>query len=107
MPVFEPVVGCEFTFNGGKEGRSFVHLCKVTQVVPLKKLAYTWRYQGYEGISEVTFELFEEGSKTRLKLTHTGLESFPKTAHNDFAKTNFANGWTQIIGTWLVKYLEE
>ena len=53
------------------------HICKITEVDPQRKLKYSWRYQGYEGISYVTFELFSEGKATRLKLTHEGLESFP------------------------------
>ena len=71
-----------------------------------KKLRHSWRYEGYEGNSFVTFELFDEGEKTRLKLTHEGLETFPVTAHNDFAKENFAEGWTYIIGTALQKFIE-
>ena len=104
---FKPVVGFEFTFTGQKEGRIKIHLCKVTEVVPGTKLTYSWRYQGYEGISHVTWELFVEGDRTRLKLIHAGLESFPITAHRDFAKENFAAGWTHIIGTSLPKFLEK
>src|ERR1700755_205556 len=72
LPSFSPVVGFEFQFEGNNEGRTFIHLCKITEVVPGKKLQYSWRYQGYEGISYVTFELFPDGNgdKTRLKLTH-------------------------------------
>ena len=88
-------------------GVRFVHLCKITEVIPGAKLTYSWRYEGYEGISYVTWELFAEGTKTRLKLTHTGLETFPVTAHNDFAKTNFVAGWTALVGTSLSKFLEE
>ena len=104
---FKPVVGFEFTFTGGNEDRTFVHLCKVTEVVPGTKLTYSWRYQGYEGISHVTWELFAEGDKTRIKLTHAGLDSFPVTAHRDFARENFAMGWTHIIGTSLQQYIEK
>ena len=75
--------------------------------MPQKKLTYSWRYDGYEGNSFVTFELFPEGNKTRLKLSHKGLETFPVTAHNDFAKENFMEGWTQIIGTGLKEYVEK
>ena len=69
-----------------------------------KKLAYTWRYEGFEGDSLVTFELFAEGARTRLKLTHAGLESFPKIP--DFARKNFMEGWTSIIGTSLKAFVE-
>ncbi len=61
---FKPVTGFEFRFTAvGKEGKEFVHLCKVTEVVSGKKLDYSWRYDGYPGNSIVSFELFEEGKK--------------------------------------------
>lgn len=101
---FKPEVGFEFSFEGGTETHSYLHLCKITEVEPNKKLTYSWRYDGYEGISYITFELFNEGDKTRLKLTHTGLESFPQN-NPDFARENFAQGWTAILGSSLAKYL--
>jgi uncharacterized protein YndB with AHSA1/START domain len=107
LAAFKPEVGFEFQFYGeGKTGEKFLHLCKIIEVVKNKKLKHSWRYDGYEGNSFVTFELFEEGYKTRLKLTHEGLETFP--ANNpDFAKENFAEGWTYIIGESLAGYLEK
>lgn len=93
---FEPKAGFEFTFNGENEGTVFVHLCKITEVVPNKKLKHSWAYKGYEGLSFVTFELFDEGESTRLKLSHEGLESFPQT--KDFKRENFKEGWTYILG---------
>lgn len=104
---FKPEVGFEFQFYGkGKQGDEFVHLCQVTEVVNQKKLTYSWRYKGYEGNSFVTFELFPEGNATRLKLIHKGLETFPVTAHNDFARENFAEGWAAILNDLLRKYIE-
>jgi uncharacterized protein YndB with AHSA1/START domain len=102
---FKPEVGFEFTFNGGSENKTYVHLCIVKEAIPNKKLSYTWRYKDYQGISLVTFELFPEGDKTKLKLTHEGLESFPQTSP-DFAKTSFEKGWTYIVTESLKKYLE-
>lgn len=108
LAEFKPEPGFEFQFYGeGKQGEKFLHLCKITDTIKNKKLRYSWRYDGYEGISFVTFELFDEGGKTRLKLTHEGIETFPKTANNDFAKENFAEGWTYITGTSLKEYLEK
>ena len=107
LPSFKPVVGFEFRFYGqGHKGEQYLHLCKVTQVVPGKKIAYSWRYDKYEGVSEVSFELFAEGDKTRLKLSHEGLETFP--ANNpDFAKQSFSDGWTMLIGTLLKDFVEQ
>lgn len=104
LAEFKPEVGFEFQFEGGPEDRKYLHLCKITEVVPNEKLTYSWRYDGYEGNSFVTFELFPEGEKTKLKLSHTGLETFP--ANPDFAKENFAAGWNHIIGKSLPEYLE-
>jgi len=103
---FKPQVGFEFTFMGqGHKGEKYVHLCKITEVVTGKKIAYSWRYDGYPGNSVVTFELFEEDkNKTRLKLTHEGIETFP--AGEDFARSSFEGGWNELIGNLLKNFLE-
>jgi uncharacterized protein YndB with AHSA1/START domain len=106
LSTFKPEPGFEFQFEGGKDDRRYLHLCKVTEVVREQKITYSWRYDGYEGISYVSFELFAEGDRTRLKLTHKNLESFPKS-NPDFAKENFDEGWTHIIGSSLPAYLEK
>lgn len=104
---FKPEMGFEFTFNGTNEGETFVHLCKITEVIPGRKLTHSWTYKDYSGESFVTWELYPEGNKTRLVLTHRGLETFPDTAQQHFAKANFEKGWTYIIGTSLPNYLEK
>ncbi len=104
LKKFKPEVGFEFEFVVEHEGMKYHHLCKVAEVILQKKLAYTWRYKGHVGDSLVTFELFPAGDKTRLKLTHEGLETFPKTP--SFARNNFMQGWTQIIGSSLKNFLE-
>lgn len=102
---FKPEVGFEFTFEGkGSQCEKYIHLCKVIDVIENKKLAYSWKYEGYPGYSVVTFELFEEGKdKTRLKLTHDGLETFP--AFKDFGRESFASGWTELIGKSLANFV--
>ena len=105
LAEFKPERGFEFRFEGGDECRTFTHICQVTEVIFAKKLAYTWRYEGYEGDSLVTFELFPEGDKTRLKLTHSGLETFPAD-EPALAKANFEKGWNHIIGVSLQNFLE-
>jgi len=101
---FKPQVGFEFDFVVEHEGNSYHHLCRVTEVIPEKKIAYTWRYKDEPGNSLVTFELFSEDNKTRLKLTHTGIETFPKTPA--YARKNFEAGWTAIIGSELKQFVE-
>jgi uncharacterized protein YndB with AHSA1/START domain len=105
LAEFKPEVGFEFEFTGGTEENKYLHLCKITEVITGKKLTHSWRYDGYSGESFVSFELFAHGEETRLKLTHTGLETFPPIP--DFAKSNFEQGWTYIIGSSLKEYLEK
>lgn len=102
---FKPEVGFEFEFEGGDAKKTYLHLCKVTEVIPGKKITYSWRYADYEGNSFVTWELFEEAGRTRLKLTHTGLETFPQN-NPSFARESFAKGWTAITGNSLKNFLE-
>jgi len=104
---FKAEPGFEFTFNGeGRKGEKYVHLCKITEVIEGKKLSYSWAYEGFPGKSEVTFELFPEGSKTRLRLTHAGLETFLQS-NSDFARESFAEGWNYITGTALKDFVEK
>jgi uncharacterized protein YndB with AHSA1/START domain len=104
LKEFRAETGFRFSFMGGSEDKQYLHLCEVTDVIPNKKLSYTWKYDGYEGESKVIFELFPEGNKTRLKLTHEGLETFP-AGQPDFARKNFEEGWTSIVGASLKEYI--
>lgn len=105
LPDFRAEVGFEFTFTGGSETKQYVHLCRVTEVVVNKKLAYTWEYEGNPGHSHVTFDLFDEGDKTRVRITHEGVHTFAN-GNPDFEKKSFLAGWTDILGTLLKKHLE-
>jgi uncharacterized protein YndB with AHSA1/START domain len=106
LAEFKPEVGFEFTFTEGSGNSVYTHHCKVTEVVPGSKLSYSWQYETVEGLSFVTFELFPESEgQTRLKLTHTGLETF-RTDNPDFARESFLGGWTYITGTSLKNFLE-
>src|SRR6266700_2624988 len=104
LKEFEPEVGFEFEFTVEHEGLKYHHLCKITEVISQKKLAYTWRYKGHEGNSLVTLELFADGDKTRLKLTHEGLETFPQTP--SFSRESLMAGWKQLTGSSPREFLE-
>ena len=104
LDAFRPEKGFEFQFEGSDGKQTFLHLCRITEVIPNKKLSHTWRYEGQPEETQVTFELFDEDGKTRLRLTHEGLE---KIAHHGpaFAKENFVEGWKGIVGTSLKNHL--
>ena len=106
LAEFKAEVGFQFQFYGGPSPeKQYLHLCEVTEVVPNKRLTYSWRYDGYVGISFVTFELTGNGNTTALKFTHKGIDSFPKD-NSDLAIEKFIEGWNYIIHTSLRDYVE-
>jgi len=105
LDEFRPDIGYSFHFIGGDDKEQYVHLCEITNVVDDKLLSHTWRYKGYEGDSEVKFELKADHGKTLVTLTHTGTESFAANGKN-FQRESFEKGWQQIIGVNLKNYLE-
>lgn len=104
LTEFEARKGFCFEFSGGPPDRIYRHLCEVVDVIPGRKLSYTWRYEGYEGNSLVSFELFEEGANTRLRLTHEGIHTFP-VDNPDLAGANFQAGWNAIVTSNLPRFL--
>lgn len=106
IPDFKPETGFSFSFEGGSAQKTYKHLCTVVEVVPGRKLAHTWHYEGYPGMSVVSFELFPEGdNQTRITLTHEGIESMSENGP-DFQRSSFTEGWTYIIGKSLKEYVE-
>jgi uncharacterized protein YndB with AHSA1/START domain len=101
LQQFRPLVGFEFVF--ANDGSPYQKEWRVTRVEEGRLLAHSWVYKGYPGSSEVIFKLFDEGGKTRLKLTHTGLASFPQDPH--FARNRFEDGCRQILGSNLKDHL--
>jgi uncharacterized protein YndB with AHSA1/START domain len=106
LPEFRPEVGCAFQFHGGPSPeKQYLHLCVVTEVAPGSKITYSWRYDGYTGISYVTFELFPDGEQTKILLTHRGLETFPADVP-ELGRHNFEGGWNHIINISLPGFVE-
>ena len=103
---FKPEEGFETQFNIHHEGRDYLHIWKVRDVIALKKISVEWKYGGYPGNSVVSFELFEQGSKTKLVLTHQGIETFMPGKHPELSKQNFTEGWTQFMDRGLKNFLE-
>jgi uncharacterized protein YndB with AHSA1/START domain len=105
MHAFKPEPGFEFQFYGEKDGTKFLHLCKVLEAEPQKKMKGLWTYQDVPGETYVTFELFPQGDQTGLRLTHDNLESLPQD--ENYAKDNFVEGWNMILGELLPKFLQQ
>ena len=99
--------GFVFSFLGGPSpDRQYTHICEVTESILERKLSYTWKYEGYEGISMVSFAFEPIGNTTCLILTHKDIGTFP-FENPDFDISNFKEGWSQIINSSLKNYLEE
>lgn len=107
MEDFRPEPGFQTKIDVVAGGKHFLHLWKVVEVVPGKKISYEWRYEGYPGNSLVSFELFEASEGTKLVLTHEKLETFQGDQYPELGKDNFLQGWTMFIGANLKNYLDK
>lgn len=94
---FKAELGFAFSFTGNDNGVKVVHECVVTEIVPMRKLTYSFIYSGYPQKSYVTFALFSEGEKTKLILTHSELEEIAKGSPQ-YAREKFRGGWTYLAG---------
>jgi uncharacterized protein YndB with AHSA1/START domain len=105
IPSFNPEIGFETKFNIQSHERNFLHLWKVTEVVPLRRLRYGWKFGGYPGDSYVVFELFKEDHSTKLRLTAQVLEDFPEDIP-EFQRESCIEGWNYFIKKSLKEFLE-
>jgi uncharacterized protein YndB with AHSA1/START domain len=103
---FDPVIGFETKFNVKSGKRNFLHLWKLTEVVPLKKIVYNWKYEDYVGDSFVTFELSNYDNRTKLTLTHAVVENFPQDIP-EFLRESGVEGWNYFIRKSLKEFLEK
>lgn len=104
---FKPEVGNVFTFEGGDDCVTYKHICEITELVPNIKMRHSWSYEGYPGKSFVTWDIIPEGDKTKLRLTHEGLHTFPSAENKSFARESFQGGWNEIVGKLLPEYLQK
>ncbi len=95
---FRPEVGYEFQFNTkpiiklGFDGKIY---CKVLEIVPLKKLSYSWKGGHGEKINldtVITWTLIPTNNGTELQLKQTGF----KGAKNFMAYFFMNIGWIKI-----------
>jgi uncharacterized protein YndB with AHSA1/START domain len=109
LPVheFRPEPGFETSFEQHVENKVFPHVWKVTEVVPGEKISYEWRLKGFPGSSRVTFELTPDGEGTRLKVLHTGLETFRGDVNPDLHPRNIQEGWDHFINDSLTTFLQK
>jgi uncharacterized protein YndB with AHSA1/START domain len=70
---FEPVLGHEFTYRTEPQpGFDGIVKCKITELDPPRRLAYTWR--GGPLDTKLAFTLIPVDGGTRVVVEHTGFE---------------------------------
>lgn len=92
IPGFKPEVGFSTEFAVQSEERTFTHIWKIIEVIPNKKITYTWQYKEYAGESVSIFEIFEQDDNILLRVTCEGLESFPQEIP-EFSRESCQGGW--------------
>ncbi len=102
---FEPEVGFEAQFTVRSNDQNYLHLWKVTDVVPGERITYQWQYGEYAGNSSVTWELSEVPDGTKLKLTHEGIETFPQD-NPVFSRESGQAGWDYFLHESLKGFLD-
>lgn len=105
LQEFNPEVGFHTQFNVRNRDKDYLHMWTVTDVVPLKRIAYRWQYRGYTGDSTVVFELSDRERQTTLTLSVIGLDTFPQD-NPDFTRESCTAGWNYFIRERLKAFLE-
>lgn len=106
MPDFIPEVGFETRFNVDAGERQFMHVWKITEVIPFEKIVYNWKYENMEENAFVIFEIFENETEILLRLTNIGLESFSQDIP-EFSRESCTGGWQYFINQRLNKFLNQ
>src|SRR3954469_2398479 len=105
---FEPRLGHEFTFRSKPQpGWDGVTYCKVIELEPPRRIAYTWRGGPGDGKplaldTVVRWTLAPEGSGTRLVLEHTGFTGVKSVLLSFLMKA----GWNKMLRGKLREALE-
>lgn len=104
MSNFNLKVGTKFSFYD-TDKREYLHEGEVIKVDINKLLQHTWTYPEHsKGSSILTWKMEEIDKKTKITLTHEGLESFADGGA-DFVLANFEMGWNALVKTNLRNYL--
>ena len=101
---FEPVVGHQFQFRWKKiPGWRGIVDCEVLEVVPRRRLSFSWRGEERHRPTRVTFTLEPAEGGTRLVLVHDGFRGFG----GFISKRMMSGGWrSKLLGRQLPQALD-
>lgn len=97
-------IGNKFSFYEG-EKKEYLHEGEILQVEENKLLQHTWTHpEQSSGTSVLTWNIDEIDGKSKVTLTHEGVESFADAGPN-FTIANYEMGWNALVKTNLRNYL--
>lgn len=104
IPDFHPEKGftTEFLVDAGE--REFLHQWEITEAHEPHRLAYRWRYAGYDGAGISLFEVSADERGAFLRLSFTVEEDF-NDGVPEFTRESCAAGWEYFITDSLLNYL--
>ena len=85
---FAATVGKSFVLDCAQQGKVS---CVVKEVIPQKKLVYSFQSKVTKVETLVTITLAKEGNGTRLTLIHTGWDALPPDEQG--VADNYGGGW--------------
>lgn len=107
MPTddFEPTVGRAFTFRTTPVADwDGVARCVVQEVVPARRLAFSWTSNAIGVPTRVVIDLEEWEGRTRLRLRHEGWEALP--GERRWLIDEHERGWGHLLLNGLKKRVE-
>jgi uncharacterized protein YndB with AHSA1/START domain len=95
---FEPVVGHKFNFRATPMlGWNGVTDCEVLEIIPLRRLAYSWNASGeqaHNGLRTiVTWTLTPREQGTHVRMEQSGFRAQDETGYR-----GMGGGWPRILG---------
>ena len=111
---FKPIRGHKFMFTAGPhpslefDGNIY---CEVLEILPLKKLSYSWKYGPRKGEtaldSIVTWSLSPKNGGTELVLEHALLKGTENPMHYEAMNTGWQTNVQKIKNLISIKYKNE
>lgn len=102
---FKAEKGFKTQFTILHNNRTFTHCWEITEVIPQKKVTYSWTYKEYPGMAMISFDIQPAENGTTLTLTNIVKEDFPDDTP-EFTRESCLGGWEYFIQQELKKYLE-
>lgn len=106
MPDFKAEVGFVTKFDLSSQDRNFPHVWEVVEAVENEKISVDWTFVGYQGSSNVTFEIVPGNDWNTIRLTAKAIENFQQDIP-EFKRDSAVGGWDYLINEQLNSFLAD